>query len=151
MYLWRPTRILVVANRTAAAPRLLQEISRRTQAAPCEFALLVPTVGDRKTADWTLSAALPLVQRVARGPVEGLVGGPDALASVEKAVREGDFDEIIVSTMRCGVSKWLRRDLITRIKTLGLPVTAIVPGGPGLSSKAAAKTTVETGPGTGIP
>jgi hypothetical protein len=38
----RPRRVLVVADRTAAAPQLLDELRRRREAGPREFALLIP-------------------------------------------------------------------------------------------------------------
>jgi hypothetical protein len=119
--------VLVVANRTTATPRLLVAVRRRAQAGPSRFALLVPDVSDRKAADWTLEDPLPLMQRAASDPGEGLVGGPDPFEAVERAVCDGHFDEIIVSTLPKRVSKWLRRDLIRRVEGLGLPVTAIVP------------------------
>jgi hypothetical protein len=122
-----PTRILIVANRTAATPVLLDEVGRRARAAPCTFALLIPDAPDRKAADWTLDAAIPLLEREAQVKVRGLVGGQDPFDSVERAVSEGDFDEIIVSTLPKKRSKWLRRDLIRQVEGLGLPVTVVVP------------------------
>ena len=80
----RTTRVLIVANRTAATHRLLEAVKQRAGAGPCQFALLVPDVHDRNAADWTLESALPLLERAARHPVEGLVGGPDAFESVQK-------------------------------------------------------------------
>ena len=122
------TRVLIVANRTASTPRLIEAVRRRAEAGLCEFALLIPDVTDRREADWTLETAQRLLRPAARGSVEGLIGGPDPFESVKEAVHEGKFDEIIISTLPRRVSKWLRRDLIRRVEGLGLPVTAIVPG-----------------------
>ena len=124
-------RVLVVANRTAATHRLLDEVTRPRKHGPCEFTLLIPGVSDRKRADWTLENALPLLRRSAGSPVEGIVGGADPFTSVSNAVRDGHFDEIIVSTLPKKTSKWLRRDLVRKIESLGLPVTTVTPRGTG--------------------
>ena len=120
-------RVLVVANRTAATHRLLDEVARQRKTEPCDFTLLIPDVGDRKQADWTLENALPLLGRAAGRPVEGIVGGADPFLSVSDAVRDGHFDEIVVSTLSKKTSKWLRRDLVRKIESLGLPVTTVTP------------------------
>jgi hypothetical protein len=129
------TRVLVVANQTAATHRLLDQVRERRKQGPCEFALLIPDVTDRKKADWTFDSAIPLLSRAARGPVEPIVGGEDPFTSVQDAVRDGNYDEIIISTLSKKSSKWLRRDLVRKIEGLGLPVTTITPQatGPGLT------------------
>src|SRR3954468_14356442 len=118
-----PCRILIVANRTAATPTLLDEVRRRVAAAPCMFYLLIPDA--RGNSNWTLDLALPLLEEAAKGPVTGSAAGPDPLEAVRSVVRHSDFDEVIVSTLPRRVSRWLRRDLPRRIEDLGLPVTVV--------------------------
>ena len=137
------TRVLVVANRTAAAPRLLKAVERRAAEAPCSFTLLVPDVANARAPDWTLDSARRLLGKAAGAPVGALTGGPDPFTAVKDAVATGDFDEIIISTLPRGVSKWLRRDLVTRVRGLGLPVTSIIPGDqprPGMAEDAMSMT-----------
>ena len=124
----RAVRVLVVANRTAAAPRLLRAVEHRAAQTPCRFTLLVPDVANARDADWTFDTAQQLLAKAAGTPVDALTGGPDPFTAVKDAVASGDFDEVIISTLPRGMSKWLRRDLVTRVRGLGLPVTSIIPG-----------------------
>jgi hypothetical protein len=118
-------RILIVANRTAATPLLIETVRKRAAEAPCTFALLIPNEPRKGGADWTMETALPLVERAAGGPVEGIVGEEDPFEAVSTALRERGFDEVIVSTLPKRVSEWLRRDLPHRIERLGVPVTTV--------------------------
>jgi len=123
-----PARVLVVAYRTAATPRLLDEVRARARRSPCTFTLLVPRPywdPDTEEAAATLELAIPLLSEAAGGHVKGVVGDSDPLAAVQKAVERGGFDEIIVSTLPARVSRWLRRDLPRRVEALGLPVTVV--------------------------
>src|SRR3954451_23337961 len=70
-----PTRILIIANRTAATQRLLNAVEGRAAEAPCTFTLLVPDVAHVRDADWTLDTARRLLSKAARAAVGGLAGG----------------------------------------------------------------------------
>jgi hypothetical protein len=123
-----PRRVLVVANRTAATPDLLDAVKRYAREQPTTFALLIPDAPKSEATDWTLELALPLLQRAAGGPVMGLTGtSGDPLEAIKSAVEGGSYARIIVSTLPRRVSKWLRRDLPKRVEALGIPVEVVTP------------------------
>jgi hypothetical protein len=120
--------VLVVAHRTAATPRLLDEVRARARHSPCRFTLLVPRPywdPETEEAAATLELALPLLDEAAGEHVEGVIGDSDPFAAVEAAVQGGGFEEIIISTLPERVSHWLRRDLPRRVEAVGLPVTVV--------------------------
>jgi hypothetical protein len=135
------TRVLVVANRTAATPALIDAVRARAARGPCTFTLLVPNPvrgidrvadpedHDRSEGAAVLELALPLLSEAAGGPVEGRVGDAEALAAIQDAVNLGDFDEIIISTLPTRVSRWLHLDLPHKAAALGLPVTTVTAQG----------------------
>jgi hypothetical protein len=132
-----PTRVLVVAARTAATPALIEAVRERAARGPCAFTLLVPnpthglhTVVDPEDqgtdeGQAVLELALPLLEEAAGGKVTGIVGDARPLDAIHDAVNLHGFDEIILSTLPARVSKWLKLDLPSKVRGLGLPVTTI--------------------------
>lgn len=118
-------RILIVANRTAATPLLMDAVRKRAAEGPSTFALLIPNEPRKGGADWTLDTAIPLLERAAGGSVERIVGQEEPFEAVRSALQDPGFDEVIVSTLPKRVSEWLRRDLPHRIEKLGVPVTTV--------------------------
>ena len=56
----------------------------------------------------------------------GEVGDPDPIIAIERALERHDADEIIVSTLPPGISRWLRLDLVQRVRRrFDLPVTHV--------------------------
>ena len=78
-----PARILVVANRTAATPALIDAVRERRSAGRARFTLLVPQspcevpYGDEE-ARKTLELAIPLLEAAAGGSVTPMIGPADA-------------------------------------------------------------------------
>ena len=45
--------------------------------------------------------------------------------AIQDAVNLGDYDEIIISTLPLGISRWVKLDLVSKARGLGLPVTHV--------------------------
>ena len=121
-------RILIVANRTAATPALIETVRKRAAQGDCRFTLLVPRTfwdADTEESAITLELAIPLLEEAAGSHVEGLLGDSDPYVAVTAALEQGDYDEIVISTLPARVSHWLHLDLPARVQRLGLPVTVI--------------------------
>jgi hypothetical protein len=119
-------RILIVANRTASTPILLEEVGRRARHG-ARFTLIVPPEA-HEAGDWSLDDACELLERECGGaPVDRMEPGPDAFDSIHRAVDEGAFDEIIMSTPPAHLSRLFHHDLRHRLEHLGLPVRVIPP------------------------
>ena len=121
------TQILVVANRTASTPMLLEEVTRRA-AAGGRFTLLIPPEkGAHDGDDWSSADATRLLGRAAGQPVGHLECGPDPFATIHKAVDDGACDEIILSIPHEHLSRLIHHDLRHRLEHLKLPVHVIPP------------------------
>jgi hypothetical protein len=131
-------RVLVVANRTAESPELLDALRTRTLHGPCEFTLLVPSTphGLAWAADMHAGGEEAEQHReafVEELRAEGLdvaaakVGDPDPLAAICDECNFNEYDELIVSTLPLKLSKWLRVDLPRKAEAAtGLSVTHVV-------------------------
>ena len=134
-----PTRVLVVAHKTAATQPLLDAVRERAAEGPAEFTLLVPNPAhglhkavdpedvDAGEAREVLDNALPKLSQAAGSEVEGIVGDPDPSAAIQDAINLRGFDEVIISTLSPKVSRWLRLDLPSKVTGLGLPVRTVTP------------------------
>ena len=132
-----PTRVVIVAQKTATSPELIEAVRERAARGPCEFTLVVPNPakGLHRVVDpedqsalegqHVLDRALPALSEAAGSRVTGIIGVSSPLDAAQDAVNLHSFDEIIVSTLPHTVSKWLKLDLPHKLEGLGLPVTTV--------------------------
>lgn len=132
-----PKRVLVVANQTSAGRSLRREILRRVKQGPHAFTLVVPATAPKdhlvstddeaeETARRHLEAALGALQ--AEGvDIDGHVGDASPVLAVADALLADSYEEIILSTLPPGMSRWLRQDLPMRVeRRFGLPLTVVI-------------------------
>jgi hypothetical protein len=130
-------RYLVVANQTLLGDPLLARIHECLAAGPSQFHLVVPaTHAPGRAAQTESRDRAYATQRLADGlerfralgiEVEGEVGDSRPLDAIRDVMLHAPpFDEIIVSTLPPGLSRWLRQDLPHRIhRTFELPTSTV--------------------------
>ena len=117
--------LLVVANVTAGSDELTACLRERSEQAACRFTLVMPASGAE--ARTRLDDALTLMREAGLETVEGRVGDPDPVVAVMDMWDPMKFDEIIVSTLPTGSSRWLGLDLPHRLEKLtSVPVRHVV-------------------------
>jgi hypothetical protein len=134
-----PANVLVVAHQTAATPALLEAVRARARSGPARFHLVVPRRphgmdrlvdpqhSSEDEAGAALEAALPKLEEAAGAPVSGSIGDAEPLYAIQDAINLGQYEEIIISTLPRRLSRWLRLDLVSKTRALGLPVTHVEP------------------------
>ena len=130
--------VLVVAHQTAATAPLLDAVRERARRGPARFHLVVPRQPHgldklmdpqdhgEEEAKLVLADALPKLSDAAGHAVTGELGDSEPLMAIHDAINLGHYDEIIISTLPLGVSRWLHLDLISKARALGLPVTHVL-------------------------
>jgi hypothetical protein len=129
---------LIVANQTLGGEGLLHAVRSAMAHGECRFYVVVPAAPSQQDGAWTEGATTDkAAHRLSEGlerlrglgaEVTGVVGDPSPMLAILDAIREQpQFDEIIVSTLPVGVSRWLRQDLPHRVqRETGLHVTHVV-------------------------
>jgi uncharacterized membrane-anchored protein len=126
--------VLVVTNKTAATPALVEAVRKRAAAGPARFFMLVPNpdhLFDRTTRDLSdgehlLAGAIPMLEAAAGGEIEGAVANsPNAYDDIVQELERRKYDEIILETIPAHVSHWLHVDLPQRLSQLGYQLTTV--------------------------
>jgi len=127
---------LVVANRTLPGEELASAVRERIGIGDRTFYVVVPLtpvshgmlVDESESAE-AAQARLEAFLAALRGQgveADGEIGDPDPVEAVRDVIRVRDADEIILSTLPAGVSRWLQRDVPSRLaRAVDLPVTVI--------------------------
>jgi hypothetical protein len=128
---------LVVANQTLGGEHLIERVRQCLAHGPCRYHIVVPATPQGELLTWTEGKSTAIAQdrldralaqfRELGAEADGEVGDKNPILAIEDALRHGAFDEIILSTLPPGLSRWLKLDLPSRVGArFNLPVTHLV-------------------------
>lgn len=111
---------LVVANRTASGPELMDTLKARAAEKPQCFIFVIPQEGGEgihvKRARARLAQVLDLA-RAADLVAAGMIADPDPYTATMGALELFRVDDIVISTLPATRSGWLRADLVERVRS----------------------------------
>ncbi len=133
--------ILLVANQSMGSDDLAVIVSERIAEEETNFYLLVPatrpprdvaakfestfTDDADEAAQRQLDVGLAWLRHLG-ATVDGGIGDEDPVRGVGDALNDRTYDEVIISTLPSGLSRWLHQDLSHRIeRKYKLPVTVV--------------------------
>jgi hypothetical protein len=118
------TKLLVVANQTVDSDELYAALRERAERGPLAVTLLVPQ-DQQAGLGHRVNAALERLH-AAGVQAEAMLGDVDPACAVIEIWDPRRWDEIIVSTLPTGTSRWLQIDLPHRIaRAVDAPVAHI--------------------------
>ena len=128
--------VLIVANQTLASPSLGAAVQERIAQGPVRFHVVVPATPVTHRLTWdekeTLEAARKrldaLLQRLdAMGaPSTGEIGPSDPVTAATDVIATKAIDEVILSTLPPGISRWLGADVGSRLQAAAsVPVVVV--------------------------
>jgi nucleotide-binding universal stress UspA family protein len=129
---------LVVANLTLGGDHLLDILRDRASAGPCRFHILVPASADPTAWSHTNEQDTAAARERLAAAQERFAGlgddvevtgeiGDRPVDAVLDVLRREEIDEIILSTLPAGISRWLRIDLISRLqRVIDVPLTHVI-------------------------
>jgi nucleotide-binding universal stress UspA family protein len=127
---------LIVANQTLPSQALADAIAERILAGVTSFYVVVPATPIGKGLTWDEEATRQEArQRLSQFlthlveqsvEADGEVGDRDPVAAVRDALRGREVDEIVLSTLPPGISRWLGQDVPSKLRNnVDVPVEVV--------------------------
>ena len=128
---------LIVANRTLASSTLAEAIEDRLAQGPSAFHVLVPATPVGGGLTWDEESSRAAAEERLKGLIDhlcalgatdatGEIGVSDPVAAAADVLANRPVDEVILSTLPAGISRWLGQDVPSRMRGVTrVPVTVI--------------------------
>jgi hypothetical protein len=116
---WDLTHTLVVATRTVASTDLIKRLKERAAERPHRYTFICPRSGDF-SRDQVVAGLAKTLAEMYRGQIDatGQPMSPEPLPAIQNAIEHYRIDEILISTLKGGQSKWLQEGLIEKVEAI---------------------------------